>query len=73
MVKNMGSVDRTLRFAAAAVIGTLSLTDRITGTLAMVLGVFAVVFFVTSITGFCPLYVPLALSTRKTHRAKPAS
>ncbi|HEY0673242.1 MAG TPA: DUF2892 domain-containing protein [Longimicrobiales bacterium] len=72
MNKNMGTLDRTLRLLAAAVIAGLYLTHQVTGTLAIVLGIFALVFLVTSVVGFCPLYVPLRLSTRKTHPAKPA-
>jgi hypothetical protein len=36
------------------------------GTLAVVLGVLAVVFLATSAIGFCPLYLPLKCSTCKT-------
>lgn len=65
MSKNMGSVDRALRLLAAAGIVALYITQQITGTLAVVLGVVAVLFVVTSALGYCPLYVPLGLSTRK--------
>lgn len=64
MTKNMGVIDRTLRLAAVAVIAALYFTDQIGGALAVVLGVIAVLFFVTSTIGWCPLYVPLGLSTR---------
>jgi hypothetical protein len=29
------------------------------------LGVLALIFFITSLISFCPLYVPLKISTRK--------
>lgn len=65
MQKNMGTVDRALRTLLALVVAVLYFTGRIGGTLAIVLGVLAVVFLLTSFVGWCPLYSPLRLSTRK--------
>ncbi len=64
MKKNMGIVDRVLRAILAVIVGVLFFTGHITGIAALVLGVFGVVFLITSFIGFCPLYVPLKLSTR---------
>ncbi|MBN2077776.1 MAG: DUF2892 domain-containing protein [Spirochaetes bacterium] len=63
MKKNMGTIDRIIRFGLAAVVVILYLTGQITGTAAIVLGIIALVFVITSLIGFCPLYVPLKLST----------
>jgi Protein of unknown function (DUF2892) len=41
------------------------LTSSISGVVAIVLGVVAVVFLATGATGFCPGYVPLGISTRR--------
>lgn len=65
MTQNMGTVDRTIRILIAIVIAGLYFTGRIGGTLAIVLGIFAAVFVVTSFLGSCPLYIPLGISTRK--------
>jgi amino acid transporter len=65
MKKNMGTMDRLLRILAAVVIGVLYLTGSIGGLAAIVLGVVALAFVVTSVVGFCPAYVPLRMSTRK--------
>jgi hypothetical protein len=65
MRKNMGTADRLVRTAVAAGIGVLYATGRISGTLALVLGAFAVVFVLTSAFAWCPLYSPLGLSTRR--------
>ncbi|MFI5210578.1 MAG: DUF2892 domain-containing protein [Gemmatimonadales bacterium] len=64
MTKNMGLIDRTLRIAAALVIAGLYFTHRISGTVAIVLMVFAVVFIVTSFISWCPAYLPFGISTR---------
>ena len=64
MKRNMGVVDRIVRVVLAAVVGVLYFTEQITGTAAIVLGVLAVVFVVTSIVGVCPLYLPFGISTR---------
>ena len=65
MQKNMGCVDRILRILIAIVIAILYFTGQITGTAAIILGIIAITFILTSITGFCPMYVPLKLSTCK--------
>ena len=65
MKKNMGIADRTIRTILAIVVAILYFTNQITGTAAIILGIIAVIFLLTSIVGFCPLYVPFKLSTRK--------
>jgi len=65
MKKNMGTVDRVGRLSIAVLIGILYALDVITGTTAIVLGILAVVFALTSLMGFCPLYLPLGLSTNR--------
>jgi hypothetical protein len=69
MKKNMGTVDRVLRLMAAIAVGVLYGLGYLSGTLAIVLGVVAIAFFLTSLIGSCPLYMPLGLSTlrRKLH------
>lgn len=61
----MGTVDRFVRILAAVLIGILYFTDQITGTAAIVLGFFAVIFILTSAIGFCPLYSSFKISTKK--------
>lgn len=65
MKKNMGSADKIIRTLIAVVIGILIITGQLTGIWAIVLGIFAVIFLVTSLFGFCPLYLPFNLSTTK--------
>jgi hypothetical protein len=65
MQKNMGSADRIVRTIAAIVIGALMLNGTISGTLGIVLGVFAIIFLATSAISFCPLYLPFKITTRK--------
>ncbi len=63
MTKNMGLVDRVVRFLVAAVIAYLYISGTIGGWQALVLGIVAVVFVVTSAIGFCPAYLPFKIST----------
>ena len=65
MTKNVGTVDRIVRFVIAGAIAILYFTGVITGAPAIILGILAVVLLATSIVGFCPLYVPFKLSTAK--------
>ncbi len=61
----MGSADRIIRSSLALVIAALSIGRVIRGTLAIVLGVFAAMFAITSAVARCPAYLPLKISTRK--------
>jgi hypothetical protein len=70
MKKNMGAVDKIVRVIIAAVIAVLFFTDVIPGTLGIILLVLAIVFLLTSLVSFCPLYAPFGLNTRKSKSAK---
>lgn len=63
--KNIGTVDRVIRIVAALAIIALILTGVVSGWLAVILGVLAAVFVLTSIVSFCPLYAPFHFSTIK--------
>lgn len=64
MTKNMGTADRVIRILIVIGIAALYLTHRISGTLALVLGVLAVVFLISSLVAWCPGYAPFGISTR---------
>lgn len=65
MKKNVGSADRVIRIAIAAIVAVLYLSNAISGTLALILGAFAIILLITSFVNFCPLYWPFGISTRK--------
>ena len=65
MTKNMGTADRVVRTLLALAVGVLYFTGRISGTLAIVLGVIAVAFVLSSLVEWCPSYLLFGLSTRK--------
>ena len=65
MSQNIGSLDRSTRAAFAVLVAVLYFTNVISGTLAIILGVLAAVFLLTSIVGFCPLYLPFKISTKR--------
>ncbi|MCA9900894.1 MAG: DUF2892 domain-containing protein [Ardenticatenaceae bacterium] len=65
MKQNMGSMDRVIRVVVAVVIAALYFTNVISGTVAIILGVLGLIFVLTSAIGFCPLYAPFKLSTKK--------
>ena len=68
MKANMGSTDRIIRIILAVVIAALYFTNVITGTLGTILLILAVVFLLTSLVSFCPLYLPFGLSTMKKNK-----
>lgn len=63
MPKNMGSLDKTLRVIVAVVLAVLVFMGQITGTWAILAGVVAAVFILTSLVGTCPAYLPLGMNT----------
>lgn len=65
MKQNMGNLDKAIRVAVAVIIAVLYFTHVISGTIAIVLLVFAAVFILTSAVGTCPLYLPFGISTKK--------
>ncbi len=65
MKKNMGGIDKAIRISAAIIVAILYFTNTISGTLAIVLGVLAGIFVLTSLVSFCPLYTILGINTCK--------
>jgi hypothetical protein len=65
MKPNMGTADKIIRLAVVAIIAVLYFTGQITGTAAIILGIVAVAFVVTSLVGWCPTYALLGISTKK--------
>jgi len=65
MKKNMGTIDRVIRILVAVILAVLYFTHVVEGTLGIILLVLAVVFVLTSLIGFCPLYLPIKLNTGK--------
>lgn len=66
--KNVGGVDRGLRFALGGSLIALALLTlgaaegAALGVIALIAGT---IFLATSLVGFCPLYLPLKISTGK--------
>lgn len=65
MKSNVSNIDRIVRILIAVVVAGLYFSNMISGTLAIVLGVVAIIFLATSLINFCPLYSVLGISTRK--------
>jgi hypothetical protein len=65
MKKNMGTADKVIRILIAIVITALYFTGYIPGVLGILLIALAVIFVVTSLVSFCPLYLPFGISTAK--------
>jgi len=65
MTKNMGMVDRVVRSILALVVLVLYSAGKISGVTAIILGILAVVFLLTSLVAFCSIYYPFKLSTRR--------
>jgi len=70
MKANMGTLDRILRILVAIVIGVLYFTHVISGTIAIILMILAVIFIATGFMSFCPLYLPFGISTKKKDQTK---
>ncbi len=65
MKKNIGTADRAIRAIFALVVGFLIINGTLSGVAAIILGIFATVFLLTSLFSVCPLYLPFNISTAK--------
>ena len=63
MKKNMGLADRLIRVIIAIIIATLYFNNVATGTLGIILIILGVIFFITSMIGYCPLYTLFGIKT----------
>ncbi len=61
----MGIVDRGMRVGLAILGGVLYSMGFLEGALGIVILGLGIVFLLTSLIGFCPLYLPLNISTKK--------
>lgn len=62
---NMGLIDRIIRIVLAITVTVLIILKVLTGIPAIILGILAGIFLLTSIIGTCPLYLPFKISTKK--------
>lgn len=65
MKTNMGKIDKIVRIVLAILIFVLYLLDVISGTLGLVLLMLSGIFVLTSVFGFCPLYLPFNINTKE--------
>lgn len=65
MKRNLSNIDRIIRVVLAALFAYLYFSGIVTGTLGIVLVVLAIVFTLTAVVAFCPLYAPFKFSTYK--------
>jgi hypothetical protein len=65
MKKNLGNLDRAIRVILGILFAVLYFTNVISGTAGIILMVIGIVFILTAIFSFCPIYWPLGLSSRK--------
>lgn len=65
MKKNIGKTDKTIRLIVALIIAIIYYMNIISGTIALVLAIIAIIFALTSLINFCPLYTLFGLSTCK--------
>jgi uncharacterized membrane protein len=63
MDKNMGKIDRWVRVIFALVVNALYFADVITGTFGLVMIVISIVFVLTSVTSFCPIYKIIGINS----------
>jgi len=70
MKKNMGILDRSLRAVVAIILAALYFTDVITGTIGVIILVFACIMLLTSLIGNCPPYGLFGWNTCKIKEQK---
>jgi hypothetical protein len=68
MKKNMGFFDQVVRGLIAISLIALNIKGIVTGGLAVAAVIIAVVFIVTSVFGYCPIYALFRISTLKINK-----
>ena len=63
MKKNVGSIDKIIRYALAAIIIVLFVLNVVSGLLGYILLAVAAIFIVTSLLDFCPIWWILGVKT----------
>lgn len=63
--RNVGTADRALRLAGAALATALLATRTVRGPAALALALAAASLATSGVTGRCPAYVPLGIDTRR--------
>jgi hypothetical protein len=63
MKANVGNTDKLIRIILAIVLGTLYLTNTVSGVLGIVVLVFAIILVATSLISFCPIYPLFRINT----------
>ncbi len=66
MKKNMGSADKVIRLLLAALFIILFVFNVVGGVFGYILLILALVFILTSLVSFCPLYAMFGIKTCKT-------
>jgi hypothetical protein len=65
MKNNVAMIDRVVRTLIAVIFASLYFSGNVTGALGLVLLFAGIVFLLTAIVGFCPIYRILGISTNK--------
>ena len=65
MKRNLSNIDRIARVVLAALFAYLYFGGILPGTLGLVLFVLGIVFVLTSVVSWCPIYAMFKLSTYK--------
>ncbi|MEI6575507.1 MAG: DUF2892 domain-containing protein [Bacteroidota bacterium] len=65
MKKNVGTIDRIVRFVIVIAIAILLFTGKGSGTLAIILGIVGFISLFTGLFRFCALYSLVGLNTDK--------
>jgi uncharacterized membrane protein YtjA (UPF0391 family) len=68
MKKNMGNTDRIIRTLIAVIAAYLYFSGTVAGTVGIILLVVAIVFLLTSLVSFCPLYTLFGMNTCATKK-----
>ena len=65
MKKNMSTTDRIIRVLVAALLAYLYFSGIVGGVLGIILLIVGIVFLLTSVVAFCPLYALFGFKTCK--------
>ncbi len=63
MKKNVGLLDRIIRFIVAIILGYLYFAGIVTGTVGIIVLIIGLIMLFTALVGYCALYAPFGINT----------
>jgi hypothetical protein len=73
MSRNVGGIERTIRFLIGVVLFAIAFFHVVVGALAVIAYILAAIAVITALIGFCPVWAVFHINTSGTKHVSPSS